>query len=235
MKNKLFGFVRRVPPTDRREQTADPPPLNRLAGVVLDKNYKLGLHHEATPETRQQLIGCILGVWLFFFGRTMKKLTLTTWWPFIVTVAGVTALSVIVTQQLLISQRNSQMEQLNTDLDNAQSSIDNLRAQVEVAKADLHGVRRELAKQNQRADQQQLEIERAAAENKHLRVVTANLQARDKRVAQLAATSKKLQAKYSLKLAEYETFVTKAAQELAARDEKISALNAQLSAAQNRN
>jgi len=96
----------------------------------------------------------------------------------------------------------------------------------EVAKADLHGVRRELAKQNQRADQQQLEIARAAAENKHLRVVTANLQARDKRVAQLAATSKKLQAKYSLKVAEYETFVTKAAQELAAKDKKISELSA---------
>ena len=68
MKNKLFGFVRRVPPTDRREQTADPPPLNRLAGVVLDKNYKLGLHHEATSEIRQQLIGaknqaeCAVGI-----------------------------------------------------------------------------------------------------------------------------------------------------------------------------
>jgi hypothetical protein len=32
-----------------------------------DQNYKLGLLHEATPETRQQLIGCFLGVWLVFF------------------------------------------------------------------------------------------------------------------------------------------------------------------------
>ncbi|SVD15240.1 uncharacterized protein METZ01_LOCUS368094 [marine metagenome] len=53
MKNKLFGFVRVGAPNDRGEQSADPPPLNRPAGVVLDKNYKLGLHHEATPETRQ--------------------------------------------------------------------------------------------------------------------------------------------------------------------------------------
>ena len=41
--------------------------------------------------------------------------------------------------------------------------------------------------------------------------------------------------KYDLKVAEYETFVGKAAQELAAKDEKISALNGELQTAQNKN
>ncbi|SVC28932.1 uncharacterized protein METZ01_LOCUS281786, partial [marine metagenome] len=38
-----------------------------------------------------------------------------------------------------------------------------------------------------------------------------------------------------LKVAEYEAFVTEAAQQLAAKDKKISELEAQLSAAQNKN
>ena len=45
----------------------------------------------------------------------------------------------------------------------------------------------------------------------------------------------KLQTNYGQKVAEYETFVTKAAQELADKDEKISALNGELQTAQNKN
>ena len=41
--------------------------------------------------------------------------------------------------------------------------------------------------------------------------------------------------KYDLKVAEYETFVGKVAQELAAKDEKITALNGELQTAQNKN
>ena len=44
-----------------------------------------------------------------------------------------------------------------------------------------------------------------------------------------------LSTKYDLKVAEYETFVGKAAQELAAKDEKINSLNTELSAAQDKN
>ena len=65
--------------------------------------------------------------------------------------------------------------------------------------------------------------------------MTANQPAQDKRVAQLAATSKDLRTRYSLKVAEYEKFVATVAQELAAKDKKISELSAQLSAAQNKN
>ena len=43
-----------------------------------------------------------------------------------------------------------------------------------------------------------------------------------------------LSTKYDLKVAEYETFVGKAAQELAAKDEKINTLNTELSAAQDK-
>jgi chromosome segregation ATPase len=44
-----------------------------------------------------------------------------------------------------------------------------------------------------------------------------------------------LNNQYNLKVAEYETFVSKAAQELADKDEKISALNGELQTAQNKN
>ena len=57
---------------------------------------------------RQQLIGCLFGVWLVFFGRTMKKLTLTT----IGTVAAVLAFSTGCSQ--------NKIEELSTQLDDAQ-------------------------------------------------------------------------------------------------------------------
>ena len=44
-----------------------------------------------------------------------------------------------------------------------------------------------------------------------------------------------LNNQYSLKVAEYETFVSKAAQEIADKDEKITALNGELNTAQNKN
>ena len=200
-----------------------------------EQNYKLGLHHEATPETRQQLISCIFGVWLVFFGRTMKKLTLTT----IGTVAAVLAFSTGCSQSK-IDALNTQLDDVRTALDDAEVAqsvaereMNVAQDQSETAYANLHNVQRQLAEQKKRADQlaeelahHRLEIERASAENQRLRVITLNQPAQEKHIAQLEAASKALNTRYDLKVAEYETFVAKTAQALAAKDKRISELSA---------
>ena len=181
----------------------------------------------------------------------MKVLTLTT----IGTLAAVLAFSTGCSQ--------SEIDALNTQLDNTRADLDNTHQrladlekklndaeremnvaqdQSETAYANLHRTQQQLAQQKQRADQlaeelahHRLEIERASAENQLLRGSLLDQPTQEKRIAQLEAASKALNTRYDLKLAEYQTFVEKAAQELAAKDEKISALNAELSAAQNKN
>ena len=174
-----------------------PPAPNRLAGVVLDKDYKLGLHHEATPETRQQLIGCIFGVWLVFFGRTMKKLTLTT----IGTVAAVLAFSTGCSQ--------NKIEELEHNLKNAHDIL--VRTEQQLTKA--RRAQKE-AEQGRNIAQGQAESAMAA-----LRQAKQELAQQKQRVGQL-------QRVHSLKVAEYEAFVAETAQALAAKDKKISELSA---------
>ena len=188
-------------------------------------------------EARQQLIGCLFGVWLVFFGHTVKVLTLTT----IGTVAAVLAFSTGCSQ--------SKIEELNTQLDDTYTNLVHTEQQLtkakraqkeaeremtvaqdqsETAYVNLHKVQRQLTEQKKRADQ-------FAEENQELRVITLNQPAQEKRIAQLEAASKALNTSYDLSLAEYKTFMGKAAQALAAKDKKISELNAELSAAQNKN
>ncbi len=54
-------------------------------------------------------------------------------------------------------------------------------------------------------------------------------------LTQTKSALSELRDDYSMKVTEYETFVGKVAQELAAKDEKISALNGELQTAQNKN
>ncbi len=181
----------------------------------------------------------------------MKVLTLTT----IGTVAAVLAFSTGCSQ--------SEIDALNTELYDAHTNLESSHRDLYVAKeaqkvaeremtvaqdqsetayANLHNVQRQLAEQKKRADQlaeklahHRLEIERASAENQRLRVITLNQPAQEKHIAQLEAASKALNTRYDLKVAEYETFVAKTAQALAAKDKRISELETQLSAAQNKN
>ena len=155
---------------------------------------------------RQQLIGCLFGVWLVFFGHTMKVLTLTT----IGTVAAVLAFSTGCSQSK-IDALNTQLDDVRTALEGCSVDLADAREaqgvaeremtvaqdQSETAYVNLHKVQRQLAEQKQRVGQ--------------------------------------LQRVHSLKMAEYEAFVAKTAEALAAKDKKISELETQLSAAQNKN
>jgi len=69
------------------------------------------------------------------------------------------AFSSVVFQQYQLKQKRSKIGALKNELRMTSSQLDE-------ATGDLRRVRQELTNQKQRADQQQLEIERAAAQNK---------------------------------------------------------------------
>ena len=148
----------------------------------------------------------------------MKPLTIILF----VTIASAVVLSVLF--QNKIEELSTQLDDVRTNLvdtkhqlDKAQKSQKDAEREMNVAQdqsetayVNLHKVQRQLTEQKKRADQ-------FAEENQGLRGM---LLQPEERVAQLEAASKALNTRYDLKLAEYQTFVEKAAQELAAKDEK---------------
>ena len=166
----------------------------------------------------------------------MKPLTIILF----VTIASAVVLSVLF--QNKIEELSTQLDDVRTNLvhtdqqltkakraqKEAEREMNVAQDQSETAYVNLHKVQRQLTEQKKRADQladeladHRREIERASAENQVL-MRTKN-------------ALSQLQSQYSLKVAEYQTFVEKTAQALAAKDKKISELNAELSAAQNKN
>ena len=110
----------------------------------------------------------------------------------------------------------SKIDALNTRLAHAYLDLEQVQVELEKAKHDL-----ENAEDEKHSAQAQAESAMA-----NLRRMQQALRMQQKRADQHVATSKDLQTKYSLKVAEYATFVDKAAQELAAKDKKISELSA---------
>ncbi len=151
----------------------------------------------------------------------MKPLTIILF----VTIASAVGLSVLF--QNKIEELSTQLDDVRTNLVHTDQQLTKAKRaqkeaeremtvaqdQSETAYVNLHKAQRQLTEQKKRADQ-------FAEENQRLRVITLNQPAQEKRIAQLEAASKALNTRYDLKLAEYQTFVEKAAQELAAKDEK---------------
>ena len=194
----------------------------------------------ASASGAAKLIGCHFGVWLVFLGHTMKVLTIILF----VAVPSLAAWNVFseMAYKLNMADLITQLDEAQKSQKDAEREMNVAQDQSETAYVNLHKVQRQLTEQKQRADQladeladHRLEIERASAENQVLMRITQNQPAQKKRIAQLEAASKALNTRYDLKLAEYQTFVEKTAQALAAKDKRISELNAELSAAQNKN
>ena len=143
----------------------------------------------------------------------MKVLTLTT----IGTVAAVLAFSTGCSQ--------SKIDALNTQLDDVRTALEGCSVDLADAR-EAQGV----AEREMTVAQDQSETAYANLHN-----VQRQLAEQKKRAEALFAASKALNTRYDLKVAEYETFVAKTAQALAAKDKKISELNAELSATQNKN
>ena len=68
-----------------------------------------------------------------------------------------------------------------------------------------------------------------------LNTANSTISKQDDTITKATTQLEELSTKYDLKVAEYETFVGKAAQELAAKDEKINTLNNELSSAKDKN
>ena len=154
----------------------------------------------------------------------MKPLTIILF----VTIASAVGLSVLF--QNKIEELSTQLDDVRTNLVHTEQQLTKAKRaqkeaeremtvaqdQSETAYVNLHKVQRQLTEQKKRADQ-------FAEENQGLRGM---LLQPEERVAQLEAASKALNTRYNLKLAEYEAFVAKTAQALAAKDKKISELSA---------
>ena len=142
----------------------------------------------------------------------MKLLTIILF----VTIASAVGLSVLF---------QNKIEELSTQLDDVRTNLVDTEHQLTKAKRAQKEAEREMT-----VAQDQSETAYANLHN-----VQRQLAEQKKRVEALFAASKALNTRYDLKVAEYETFVAKTAQALAAKDKKISELNAELSAAQNKN
>ena len=127
----------------------------------------------------------------------MKHLTLTT----IGTVAAVLAFSVGCSQ----------------------SKVDDLNAQLVITQTDLSRTRGDLA--DARRAQEMAEQGRNIAQDQ-AETAYANLHRTQQQLAEQKQRVGQLQRVHSLKMAEYEAFVAKTAQALAAKDKKISELSA---------
>ena len=127
----------------------------------------------------------------------MQPFTLTT----IGTVAAVLAFSTGCSQ--------SKIDALNTDLDNAYTNLFEVEIELDKAKKELNEV----------------EMERNLAQGQAESAMAALSQAKQE-LAQQKQRVGQLQRVHSLKVAEYEKFVATVAQELAAKDKKISELSA---------
>ena len=145
----------------------------------------------------QQLIGCLFEVWLVFFGRTMKPFTLTT----IGTVAAVLAFSTGCSQ--------SKIEELSTQLDDVRTNL--VDAEQQLTKA----------KRAQKEAEREMTVAQDQSETAYV-----NLHKVQRQLAEQKQRVGQLQRVHSLKMAEYEAFVAKTAQALAAKDKKISELSA---------
>ncbi|MDA7624673.1 hypothetical protein N8697_00725 [bacterium] len=166
----------------------------------------------------------------------MKILTIILF----VTIASAVALSVLF--QNKIEELSTELDDVRTNLVGAERQLTKAKGaqkeaeremnvaqdQSETAYVNLNKVQRQLTEQKKRADQ--LTDELADQRRDLARALTEKREGIKFRNA-----LSQLQNQYSLKVAEYQTFEEATAQALAAKDKRISELNAELSAAQNKN
>ena len=142
----------------------------------------------------------------------MKVLTLTT----IGTLAAVLAFSTGCSQ--------SEIDALNTQLDNTRADLDNTHQRLADLEKKLNDAEREMNVAQDQSETAYVNLHKAQKALKTQR----------QRADRHEAASQGLKTKYDLKVAEYETFLAKTAEALAAKDKRISELETQLSAVRNK-
>jgi chromosome segregation ATPase len=103
----------------------------------------------------------------------------------------------------------------------------------------LSNAKDEIEIKNVKIDTQNVKIDTLQKEKVQLKEskkqLTQDLSTANSKLTKTQGALSELKDDYSMKVTEYETFVGKVAQELAAKDEKISELNGELQTAQNKN
>ena len=141
----------------------------------------------------------------------MKLLTIILF----VTIASAVVLSVLF---------QNKIEELSTQLDDVRTNLVDTKHQLDKAQKSQKDAEREM-----NVAQDQSETAYANLHNAQQALKTQR-----QRADRHEAASQGLKTKYDLKVAEYETFLAKTAEALAAKDKRISELETQLSAVRNK-
>ena len=142
----------------------------------------------------------------------MKLLTIILF----VTIASAVGLSVLF---------QNKIEELSTQLDDVRNNLVDTEHQLTKAKRAQKEAEREMNVAQDQSETAYVNLHKAQKALKTQR----------QRADRHEAASQGLKTKYDLKVAEYETFLAKTTEALAAKDKRISELETQLSAAQNKN
>jgi len=139
-----------------------------------------------------------------------------------------------------------EIDELNTKLSQTYRSLDDVQVDLAKTKKELSDVEIEMTVAQEEAEAAKAELRNAKKKlndaEREMNVAQdqsetayVNLHKVQRQLAEQKQRVGQLQRVHSLKMAEYEAFVAKTAQALAAKDKKISELETQLSAAQNKN
>ena len=142
----------------------------------------------------------------------MKPLTIILF----VTIASAVGLSVLF---------QNKIEELSTQLDDVRTNLVDTEHQLTKAKRAQKEAEREMNVAQDQSETAYVNLHKAQKALKTQR----------QRADRHEAASQGLKTKYDLKVAEYETFLAKTAEALAAKDKRISELETQLSAVRNKN
>ena len=142
----------------------------------------------------------------------MKLLTIILF----VTIASAVGLSVLF---------QNKIEELSTQLDDVRTNLVDTNHQLDKAQKSQKDAEREMNVAQDQSETAYVNLHKAQKALKTQR----------QRADRHEAASQGLKTKYDLKVAEYETFLAKTAEALAAKEKRISELETQLSAVQNKN
>jgi chromosome segregation ATPase len=138
-----------------------------------------------------------------------------------------------------LSQTYRSLDDVQADLAKTKKELSDVEIEMTVAQGEAEAAKAELrnAKKKLNDAEREMNVAQDQSETAYVNLHKAQkaLKTQRQRADRHEAASQGLKTKYDLKVAEYETFLAKTAETLAAKDKRISELETQLSAVRNKN
>ena len=137
-----------------------------------------------------------------------------------------------------LSQTYRSLDDVQADLVKTKKELSDVEIEMTVAQEEAEAAKAELrnAKKKLNDAEREMNVAQDQSETAYVNLHKAQqaLKTQRQRADRHEAASQGLKTKYDLKVAEYETFLAKTAEALAAKDKRISKLETQLSAVRNK-